>query len=149
MPISVHMFRRMSPRRPRSSLYGEIAAAIRRQVLDGTLRPGDRLPSEKDMRHEFGVGQDTVRDALAVLRNEGLIVSEQGRRHQIRVPPRRQLVWLRPGERASARMPTPEERAEHDIAIGIPVLVVGAAVYPADRFELSTRRPRAGNQLQR
>jgi DNA-binding FadR family transcriptional regulator len=139
MPIGFHMFPGMAPRRPRSSLYSEIAAAIRQQVFEGKLRPGDLLPSEKDMRHEYDVGQDTVRDALAVLRNEGLIVSEQGRRHQIRVPPTRELVWLRPGQRAIARMPTPDERDEHDIALGIPVLVVGDRVYPADRYEVTRR----------
>jgi DNA-binding transcriptional MocR family regulator len=148
MPIEFSMFRSVPPRRPRPSLYGEIAATIRRQVEDGLLRPGDRLPSEKDMRHEYGVGNDTVRDALAVLRNEGLIVSEQGQRHQVRVPPRRELVWLRPGERALARMPTPDERDDHDIAFGIPVFVVGGVLYPADRFELASRRPRRTNRLQ-
>jgi DNA-binding FadR family transcriptional regulator len=131
------MFRTVTRRRPRTSLYSEIAAVIRQQIHDGVLRVGDRLPSEKDMRYNFDVSNDTVREALAVLRNEGLIVSEQGKRHLIRVPPTRQPVWLRAGERATARMPTPDERFDHDITLGIPVFVIGDAIYPADRFEVA------------
>jgi hypothetical protein len=33
-------------------------------------------------------------------------------------------------------MPTPEEREQWDLAVGIPVLVVGTEVYPADRYAL-------------
>jgi GntR family transcriptional regulator len=141
MTIEFSMFRAVPPRRRRYSLYGEIAAAIRRYIVEGRWRPGDRLPAEKDIEYEFGAGNEAVRDALAVLRNEGLIVSKQGQRHQVRVPPKRELVWLRPGERATARMPTPDERDDHDITLGIPVFVVGGVLYAADRFELVSPLP--------
>jgi DNA-binding GntR family transcriptional regulator len=137
MPMTIHMFRRVISRRARSSLYREVAAAIRQRVAEGLLRPGDRLPSEDYLRHEFGTGRDTIRDAIAVLRNEGLVVSVQGRRHEIRTPPQRERVPLRVGESATARMPTPDECAQLDIDSGIPVIVVGDEIYPADRYELA------------
>jgi DNA-binding FadR family transcriptional regulator len=121
-----------------ASLYEQVADALRRKIKAGELAPGDKLPSEKYLAEEYGVGRDTVRDAIAHLRKEGLIDTRRGHRTTVRKPPERELVLLRPGERVYARMPTPEECQEFAIGVeieGVPVLVVGDTVYPADRFE--------------
>ena len=91
------------------------------------------------MADEFDVGRDAMRDAVALLRGEGLIVTKRGFRSMVREPIERQRIELPAGSTVAARMPTPEERVEHDVTEGIPMLVVGDAVYPADRFELFTK----------
>ncbi|WP_432995795.1 winged helix-turn-helix domain-containing protein [Dactylosporangium sp. CA-233914] len=64
----------MSPR-PGQSLFEQVAAAIRAEIRTGTLRPGSDLPSEKALSETYDVGRDTVRDALRLLRDEGLVNS--------------------------------------------------------------------------
>jgi len=49
------------------------------QLSDGTLGPGDRLPTEAQLAEQFGVNRHTVRRALAGLDERGLIRVEQGR----------------------------------------------------------------------
>lgn len=59
-------------------LYVQIADAIRRRILAGGLAPGDAVPSETELRSEFGVARTTARRAIRVLRDEGLIHTAQG-----------------------------------------------------------------------
>ncbi|WP_089248184.1 GntR family transcriptional regulator [Asanoa hainanensis] len=58
--------------------YMQLAAVLRDRIRNGTLPPGGRMPSEKDLHDEFGLARETVRRALAVLRQEGLIEVRQG-----------------------------------------------------------------------
>lgn len=51
---------------------------IRSGIVDGTYRPGVKLPSEARLCVELDVSRPVVREALARLRVEGLIVSRQG-----------------------------------------------------------------------
>ncbi|MCW5654380.1 GntR family transcriptional regulator [Hydrogenophaga sp.] len=46
---------------------------IREQLASGALKPGDKLPSEKDLAEQLGVGRNAVREALRNLENAGLI----------------------------------------------------------------------------
>ncbi len=56
--------------------YRQIAAWLRAEIESGKYRPGlDPLPSEKDLVDMFGVARDTVRRAVQVLRDEGLVVT--------------------------------------------------------------------------
>ncbi|MGH9244896.1 MAG: FadR/GntR family transcriptional regulator [Acidimicrobiales bacterium] len=48
-------------------------------ILSGQLRPGDRLPSERELANGFRVGRAAVRDALRSLSQLDLIVTTQGR----------------------------------------------------------------------
>jgi GntR family transcriptional repressor for pyruvate dehydrogenase complex len=57
----------------KTRLYQEIADQVKDAILDGHLKPGERLPSERDLCEMFGVGRPTVREALRVLDNMGLI----------------------------------------------------------------------------
>lgn len=63
----------------------QIAANIKASVLDGTLTPGDRLPSEEKLAEMFGVSRPTVREALRTLRSEHVLVSSRGRTGGYRV----------------------------------------------------------------
>ena len=59
--------------------YLQIADALRHEIHGGKFRPGDQLPSERDLRDRWEVSQQTVRAALSHLHAEGLVVSYQGR----------------------------------------------------------------------
>ncbi|MEU6736248.1 winged helix-turn-helix domain-containing protein [Streptomyces physcomitrii] len=50
-----------------------IADALRARIREGTLRPGDRLPTQAGLASEFGVERGTVRQALRALQEEGLL----------------------------------------------------------------------------
>src|SRR5690554_3118160 len=51
---------------------------VERELLDGRLGPGDRLPSERDLAADLGVGRSSVREALRVLEVMGLIRTATG-----------------------------------------------------------------------
>ena len=62
----------------RGPKYLRIADALRTQIKSGDLKPGDRTPPETAMLKRFGVSLPTLRQAIGVLRAEGLIESRQG-----------------------------------------------------------------------
>jgi DNA-binding FadR family transcriptional regulator len=61
------------------TLPQQIAASIRDSILDGSLGPGDRLPSEEGMAEMYGCSRPTVREALGTLRADGVLTSARGR----------------------------------------------------------------------
>jgi GntR family transcriptional regulator len=68
----------IDPSAPRL-IYLQLADHIAGRIAAGELRPGDRLPAERDMATEYGVAYDTVRRATAVLRERRLIITIVGR----------------------------------------------------------------------
>src|SRR5258708_36615302 len=58
--------------------YQQIADRLRDQIDSGALQPGERLPSEPDPVTQFDASRNTVRLALALLTNHGLVVTRQG-----------------------------------------------------------------------
>lgn len=59
--------------------YQQAADAIRHEIQTGRLKPGEQLPSHRELQERFGVANMTARSALRVLRDEGLIYTVQGR----------------------------------------------------------------------
>lgn len=59
--------------------YRRVADDLRRRILSGAIPPGAILPSESTIMDEFGVSRGTAREAISVLRAEGLAVTEMGR----------------------------------------------------------------------
>ncbi|MEU7584733.1 GntR family transcriptional regulator [Micromonospora sp. NPDC049230] len=59
--------------------YRQIANKLRDQIASGTLREGDRLPTEPQLQDQYGASRNTVRDATALLVNEGLVQRVPGR----------------------------------------------------------------------
>ncbi|MEW2475510.1 GntR family transcriptional regulator [Micromonospora gifhornensis] len=59
--------------------YRRIASDLREQITSGRLRVGDRLPTEAQLQEHYTASRNTVRDATAVLINEGLIERVPGR----------------------------------------------------------------------
>ncbi|MBW2524146.1 MAG: FadR family transcriptional regulator [Deltaproteobacteria bacterium] len=56
----------------------QVAEAIRQQVVDGTLAPGEALPSERELARQMEVNRSTVREALHRLEGMGLVKIHQG-----------------------------------------------------------------------
>src|SRR3546814_3879447 len=48
-------------------------------VCSSDLKPGDKLPSEKQLGEQFSVSRSVVREAVSQLKSEGLVSSQQGR----------------------------------------------------------------------
>ncbi|HJE58363.1 MAG TPA: GntR family transcriptional regulator [Nocardiopsis listeri] len=65
------------------SRYRQIARTLRREIQEGSLPQGGQLPSEKQMEERFEASRNTIRLALGMLRNQGLIVSRPGRGHYV------------------------------------------------------------------
>src|SRR3954465_5755849 len=69
------------------SPYRQIAGHLREAIRRGELAPGDKLPSETELIEHYHVARMTVRQAVAELRGEGLVVPEHGRGVFVRSPP--------------------------------------------------------------
>ena len=64
----------------KESLHSAMAAELRRRIRSGAIRVGESLPSEAELCEEFSASRTPVRQALAALREEGLISGGQGKR---------------------------------------------------------------------
>jgi GntR family transcriptional regulator len=60
-------------------LHDQVAAEIRRAIVEGEAGPGERLPLAKDLAAILGVNKNTVLRALHILRDEGLLDFQRGR----------------------------------------------------------------------
>jgi DNA-binding GntR family transcriptional regulator len=54
-------------------LYVRLAARLRRQILDGEVAPGQRVPSITGLSQEFGCARQTCGKAVRLLEQEGLL----------------------------------------------------------------------------
>lgn len=63
----------------RVPLHERVERTLRERLESRDLRPGDLFPSEEALREEFDVSRSVVRQALATLESEGLIVKARGR----------------------------------------------------------------------
>jgi DNA-binding FadR family transcriptional regulator len=57
-----------------------IASQIRKSIIDGKLRDGDRLPPEPEMIAQFGVSRGVIREALRLLESEHVVQVKRGAR---------------------------------------------------------------------
>src|ERR1700720_2410031 len=62
-----------------SRLYEQIVQRIEETVLNGTLKPGDQLPAERELAQRLGVSRTAVREAVKALREKGLVEAYSGR----------------------------------------------------------------------
>lgn len=73
--------------------FRQIADQLREAIQSGEYPPGSALPSESQLIRQLGVSRMTVRQALQLLRTEGLVVAEHGRGVFVRRrPPVRRLA---------------------------------------------------------
>ena len=62
----------------RTRLYKDIVVQIRELISDGELKPGDRLPAERELAKRFKVSRASLREAISALELQGLVQSCPG-----------------------------------------------------------------------
>ena len=55
-----------------------VAASLERRILEGSLKPGDRLPPERELAIELGVSRPSLREAIQKLVSKGMVQSRHG-----------------------------------------------------------------------
>ena len=69
----------MPPRRPAVTRIADtIAGELETRILEGSLKPGDRLASERDLAVELGVSRPSLREAIQKLVSKGLLTTRHG-----------------------------------------------------------------------
>ncbi len=140
----------MISRSSKIPLYHQLYEELRSQILNGELEPGDMLPTESELLDQYGISRNTVRQALDMLVNDGLIVRERGRGTFVAQPKIEQGLTriisftedmrrrgLKPGTRVLQRrlVPAPEHIAE---TLGVPV---GEELAHLERLRLADGAP--------
>jgi biotin operon repressor len=110
-------------------LYRRVATRLLGELRDGTVPPGERLPGERRLAEHFGVSRETVRQALEVLRRDGLLATDRRGSHAtLPGPPAQSPASLtfpvgarapqtRTGDRATVTWEAPP--TEHAAALGL------------------------------
>lgn len=111
----------------RTRAYEDIVRQLADMVRQGELKPGDRLPSERDLATAFGVGRPTLRQALTVLAQAGVVEVMPGSGVYLRKP-----VQEAPGDagQAMALLLMTEQQNLHDI-LELRAAIEGEAAYLA------------------
>ncbi len=81
-----------------TAVFEQVAAEIRRAILDGEAKPGERLPPARDLAAELGVNTNTVLRSLRLLRDEGLLEFRRGRGVSVAGTPERTAVLVKARE---------------------------------------------------
>lgn len=64
-------------------IYLQIISQVKEQVSSGALKPGDELPSVRELAESLGINMHTVRSAYLKLRDQGIINLRLGRKAKI------------------------------------------------------------------
>ena len=64
-------------------LYTQITGEIKGQIRQGLLRPGDELPSVRELADSLGINLHTVHKAYQILRDQGVIHLRLGQRAKV------------------------------------------------------------------
>lgn len=119
-------------------LYEQVAQRIQGSIEDGTLAPGDRLPSVRRLRHQLSVSMSTVLEAYRLLEDQGLIMAKPQSGYYVR-----QTLPLPPEPSSSA---PPAKGQQIDISLAQEVndsvrnrdlLQLGAAVPAVDHLPVA------------
>ena len=62
----------------RHSLADAVVSKLQQQLSLGEYQPGEKLPSEPELMERFGVGRSTIREAIRILANTGMLSVRQG-----------------------------------------------------------------------
>ena len=69
--------------RSNDTLYEKVVRELKTRIMSGVYKKGDALPSEKELIETMGVSRITVRRALSILADAGLIETSQGRKRHV------------------------------------------------------------------
>jgi AcrR family transcriptional regulator len=109
--------------------YQRIVEALRGRIEQGDLRPGDRVPSTREITREWGVAMATATRVIAALRDQGLVDTYPGSGTVVRSPAARPAAAHPSGARA------PAAPREHELTRD---RIIDAAVALADADGLAT-----------
>ncbi len=102
------------------ALYVQIFAHFRERILDGSLPPGARLPTELELAKQYAISRGTVRQAMGALVSEGLLDRVQGRGTFVRqTPPGRVAVAQVAEKRIGVLLHHMGDPLDLDILIGV------------------------------
>jgi len=100
-------------------VYKQIAELLRSAITTGVLEPGTQLPSEHELAAEYGVARGTARQAIMLLRTEGLIDAVHGLGSFVREP--EPIERLRPDRLSHGLKPGQDPNDARHGAIGGPL----------------------------
>ncbi|MES5824884.1 GntR family transcriptional regulator [Streptomyces sp. RG80] len=72
--------------------YRDIAADLRQQISEGRYVPGDKLPMLTELQMQYGAGYQTVRSAITLLEQEGLVIAVRRRGTIVRERPEKRRI---------------------------------------------------------
>ncbi|GGO97621.1 GntR family transcriptional regulator [Wenjunlia tyrosinilytica] len=134
----------------RSPIYRRVAEDLRQAILRGDYASGARLPAEDELAERYGVSRGTVRQALGVLRADGLVTSRRGTRRVVLGPSRLQSFeelrsftrWARSlGEEPGGRVVRVEHATADEAEAHHLRLPEGASVHRVLRLRTLSGRP--------
>lgn len=70
--------KQMEPNSNKSRMAEQVYHRFEADILNKVLKPGDRLPAERDLQNKLGVSRWTVREAYRILRQKGLVEIKRG-----------------------------------------------------------------------
>jgi GntR family transcriptional repressor for pyruvate dehydrogenase complex len=88
MPIAAHGSEVIR----KTKVYEQIALQIQRLICEGFLKPGDKLPPERELAELFHVSRGSLRDAVRALEVTGLVEPRQGEGTVVRAPTADSLI---------------------------------------------------------
>jgi GntR family transcriptional regulator len=74
-------------------LYRQLYRMLRAAILSGDLAEGEAIPSENQLRDQFGIARTTVRNAMSLLVSEGLVQQVRGRGTIVSHRPISHSIW--------------------------------------------------------
>ncbi|WP_433363858.1 GntR family transcriptional regulator [Streptosporangium sp. CA-115845] len=121
--------------------HRQLARQLRERIDAGDYRPGQQLPSEERLQQISGLGRTTVRRALSILRNEGIVRTVTGSGTYVRGGQEVTMMEVTRGDIIGTRMPTEEERRVMGIDQGVALFEIHRPgqkpeLVPGDRVRL-------------
>ena len=76
----------------RRRLFEEVLSRLIERIGSGEFKPGDQLPSERELKEQYGVGRPAVREALQTLERDGIVAINHGERARVLLPTAASLI---------------------------------------------------------
>lgn len=123
------------------AIYRQVARLLEARI-DAEAEPGYVLPSVEALAREYGLGADTVRDALGLLVHMGRLSLRRGHGAVVRGPSgNRTVLPITGASTVETRMSTFAEMDRWEMDRPAPMLVVDGTAYPGDRYVARTVSP--------
>lgn len=76
----------MKPKVPTANRTRSVVETFKDQFLSGKIKPGDTIPSERELTEQLNVSRTTIREAIIALKVMGLVDVQQGKRARVTAP---------------------------------------------------------------